>query len=218
MTTRTSQNWKVKPGNFDSLNSSLLFPSSNPYGIPDLKPQNFSIELQNISLVPYGKKIKPHEKQQSICHFFLDDYRFECCWNRPYKTAQGLTQYKAVMTPDFSLYTDYPIPLQFFNIYRNRWVGRLWQEIGLNVIFTVGWSNVLSYEFCFVGIPKSSIVAISTPDLRNTKTKENFISGIQKMQEILNPRHIICYGQLPKDILIYINHPISFIPKKYSFA
>lgn len=38
-------------------------------------------------------------------HFFLYDYKFEDIWNNPDKYIEKLSQYKAVLTPDFSMYS-----------------------------------------------------------------------------------------------------------------
>ena len=169
--TRTSERWKCRPGNFDSLNSHILFPTKNPLGIPELQEQDFDID--GVNLIPFGRKNAIGTKKTSICHFFLDDYRFETTWTRPYKTLQGLRHFQAVMTPDFSLWRDHPLLLQQWNTYRNRWVGRLWQEQGLKVIFTVSWSTEDSYSFCFSGIPGNSIIAIATPRLSEAVTKKS---------------------------------------------
>ena len=50
------------------------------------------------------------------------------------------------ITPDFSLYRDWPVMLQQWNVYHSRWVGRFWQEHGLRIIPTVNWSTPDSYE------------------------------------------------------------------------
>ena len=39
-------------------------------------------------------------------HFFLYDYKFEDIWNNPDKYIEKLSQYKAVLTPDFSMYIE----------------------------------------------------------------------------------------------------------------
>jgi hypothetical protein len=56
-------------------------------------------------------------------HFFLNNYRFESVWSRPAKMLQALRRYTTVLTPDLSLYADYPLALQPWNTYRSRWYG-----------------------------------------------------------------------------------------------
>lgn len=61
-------------------------------------------------------------------HFFLYDYKFEDIWNNPDKYIEKLSQYKAVLTPDFSMYIEMNENMQRYNTFRNRWVGaHTWQ-------------------------------------------------------------------------------------------
>ena len=60
-------------------------------------------------------------------HFFLYDYKFEDIWNNPDKYIKKLSQYKAVLTPDFSMYIEMNENMQRYNTFRNRWVGAYWQ-------------------------------------------------------------------------------------------
>lgn len=62
--------------------------------------------------------------------------------------------------PDFSMYSDLPLAIQIYNTFRRRWCGAFWQEQGLNVIPSVCWGTSESYDFCFEGIEKGSIVAV----------------------------------------------------------
>ena len=45
-------------------------------------------------------------------HFFIDDYQFERLWTRPLDYIELLKKFDCVLTPDFSLYLDMPLPMQ----------------------------------------------------------------------------------------------------------
>ena len=62
-----------------------FFSSSNPYGIPDLKPDEFPIK----ELIPY----RVDKNRNGTAHFFLDDYRFERCWKNADSQLAVLKQY-----------------------------------------------------------------------------------------------------------------------------
>ena len=83
-----------------------FFSSSNPYGIPDLKPDEFPIK----ELVPY----RVDKNRNGTAHFFLDDYRFERCWKNADSQLAVLKQYDGVLSPDFAMYTNYPEALQIW--------------------------------------------------------------------------------------------------------
>lgn len=185
--------WKNTPGSFDKLHIGDIFSSSNEYGIPDLLYQDFV----PTDLIPYGTEVRRGYAQarNKTVHFFLDDYRFESLWDKPIKTLNPIIKQGQALSPDFSLYSDYPIALQIFNVYRNRWLARYWQEHEVQVIPTVSWSDRKSYPFAFAGIPKHSPVAISTVGIaRHKEDKLTFLRGMTKMIETLEPKRIILYG------------------------
>ena len=196
--TRTSQRWQQVPGSFDALHAGQLFPSDNRWGIPVLQSQAVCVPDW---LVPYRQKIRCTDTlDDGAVHFFLDDYRFESVWNRPKKGLQALHPYATVLTPDFSLYRDWPLTLQLWNTYRNRWCGCLWQSEGFCVIPTVSWSSAESYAFCFAGIPQRSVVAVGSVGVNfsDPLTESLFVSGFQEMLKQLEPRVVLSYGPLPE--------------------
>ena len=101
------------------------------------------------------------DRADKAVHFFLDDYQFNRVWTDPDRYIERLKRYKYVLTPDFSLYTDFPKALQIYNHYRKHWLGAYWQMCGIRVIPTISWSDEESYSWCFDGEPKHSTVAVS---------------------------------------------------------
>ena len=123
----------------------------------------------------------------------MHDYRFENVYANAQDVIEKLKQYYCILSPDFSLYTDMPLLLQMYSTFKNRWCGAYWQAQGLKVIPTISWSDKRSFDFCFDGIEKGSVVAISTHG--NHKVKDKFLAGYRKMLEIIEPSAIICYGK-----------------------
>ena len=132
-------------------------------------------------------------------HFYLHDYQFERVWNNPKKYIEILKRYKFVLSPDFSPYSDMPKATKIFNVYRNRWCGRFWQEHGINVIPTVTWSDEESLEYCFDGVEKGSTIAIST--MGDGRGHENLLIGWNKMIEKIQPKTILLYGDVVRDVV-----------------
>jgi hypothetical protein len=192
MATRSSKNWKANmPGGWDALNTHALFPAANLYGIPMLRP---TVAPEVHELVPFTSI---GSRPRHACHFFLDDYRFERVWNRPSVYVQRLSQFPVVLTPDFSLYLDWPYSVNLWNVYRSRWLGRYWQEHGITVIPTVGWAGESSFSYCFQGIPIGSTVALSPPDVRSSDVLYKFLAGYREMLRQLQPVAVWSYGILP---------------------
>lgn len=196
--TRTSHRWQSKPGSFDTLHAAHLFPAGNRYGIPDLLPT--STGRLPAWLVPYRQRTRANQPlDDGAVHFFLDDYRFETVWSRPVKALEALAPYPTLLSPDFSLYRDWPLTLQLWNTYRNRWCGRFWQAQGFRVIPAVSWSTVESYDFCFLGLPRRSVVAVSAVGVNLTDPLEHqlFTAGFKELLRRLEPLVVLSYGPLP---------------------
>ena len=81
--------------------------------------------------------------------------------------------------------------MQEWNVYRNRLVGYVWQCEGIKVIPTISWSDKSSFQFCFNGIEKNSVVAISNTGCRNDEQKKYFDEGFGEMIKRIEPRKII---------------------------
>lgn len=130
-------------------------------------------------------------------HFFLYDYKFEDIWNNPDKYIEKLSQYKAVLTPDFSMYIEMNENMQRYNTFRNRWVGAYLADKGIRVIPTINWGLENTFDFCFNGIEKGSTVAVSTyiasAHGNRTDQKEFFMAGYNEMLNRIEPETIICY-------------------------
>lgn len=190
---RSSENWESVPGNYDTLNVSEIFPSTNKYGIPDMLPCDEIPE----ELIPYGTQVRrSYAQAKGKCvHFFLDDYQFETLWKFPKKTLQPIVNIGYAFSPDFSVFVGYPRALQIYNVYRNRWLGRFWQSHDVEVIPTIAWGEPDTYDFCFLGVPKHSIVAISTVGINSKEKKEVFKHGFEEMIRQLEPKLVLVYGE-----------------------
>lgn len=172
------------------------FKTEGKYNIPILEAYHY--EPTEFIGFNYAKTTK--NKSEKSLHFFIDDYQFERLWREPIKYIYQIKEFKSVMTPDFSLYTDFPKALQIYNHYRKQWLGAFWQSLGFKVIPTLAWSDKDSFEWCFDGVPKSATVAISSVGTQRSKTtKQLFLSGWNEMLRKLSPETVIFYGEIPKE-------------------
>ena len=138
---------------------------------------------------------KTTERAGKTCHFYLDDYQFNRVWDRPEQSLELLKGFDYVLSPDFSLYADYPKAVQIFNHYRKHWCAVYWQSEGLNVIPTISWSDPESYDWCFDGEPKRSVVSISTIGImRSANARRLFALGFEAMMKRIKPTQVLCFG------------------------
>ena len=138
---------------------------------------------------------KTSERKDVGVHFYVDDYQFERVWNKPQDYTSILFDYDCILTPDFSLYMDMPMPMKIWNIYRSRFIGAYYQNEGLTVIPTVSWAEPETFEFCFKGIEKHGTVSISTIGVKqDDNAMKVWKDGVTEMIRQIEPSCILVYG------------------------
>ena len=164
----------------------------------------------------YCLKSDNANNSERFVHFFIYDYNFEKLWTKPDESLELLSQYKGILTPDFSMYLEMPYALQLYNTFRNRWCGAYFASKGVRVIPTVSWGDENTFEFCFKGIPKGSVVAVSTymfhTHNNHADQKDIFMKGYNRMLTELEPSAIICYSEPFPDMegnIIYIDYKLN---------
>lgn len=177
--------WAKKPGGWDKLNTEIFDPVLSAEDFPVI----FDDQLHEPERLTQFRK--PYVDGDAI-HFFIDDYRFECLWNAPKKYSDRFRN-MVICSPDYSLYTNWNDNLNRWNHYRKQWVGAYLQSEGIQVIPTVSWSNIESYQYCFSGIPKHSMVALSVIGCK--KFSREFSQGFDEMMRQLEPHTILCLGE-----------------------
>lgn len=174
-----------------------IFPGAGTYDVPQIEPVDYEGGCEFIGF-NYAKSCKtPADKG---VHFFVDDYQFNRLWTSIDRYIPLLSQFRYVMTPDFSTYTDFPKAIQIYNHYRKHWVGAYLQEAGICAIPTISWSTPDSFEWCFDGEPVGSTVAVSSVGcMKSAETKRLFVDGYMEMVRRLSPEKIIFYGNVPQE-------------------
>ena len=95
------------------------FESDGNFDMPIIRKQY--VDLSNVRLIGYDQtKRDDTANTNKFVHFFLDDYKFQVIWNDPQPRLQKLSQYKGVLSPQFSTYYTMPTTLQIYNTFRSR--------------------------------------------------------------------------------------------------
>ena len=186
----------LKTGDME-LTADLGIPTMNGIKFKKLtEPDMVGFNYATVSKLPDGR-----QKKDNIVHFFLADYVFERLWNNPERYVPILSQYKAIVSPDFSQYTNMPRVMQMWNHYRKMWLSQYYQARGIKVIPAPCWSDEASFEYCFEGMPKKSLLCISTAGcVSNKKVFKAFMKGYEKTLEVLEPSQLIIYGIAPPEV------------------
>lgn len=172
------------------------FDGVGKYGLPEIKGTETTVE----SLVRFCDRKQAQNPDECGIHFFYDDYKFSTCWKLPDRYTEELKQYKAVISPDFSVYVDFPVALQIYSTFKNRWLAAYWQSKGVNIIPNVQWGDEESFDWCFDGLPKNSVVCVSSVGVaRNPQWKNKdslWRKGYSEMMKRLEPKTVIIYGNI----------------------
>lgn len=176
---------------------------TGPYGIPVVKGIRMK-DPSKLNLLGFNYCTNPDTQYKGLktVHFFLADYYIERVWAAPDKYLPIFKQYKAIVQPDFSQYTDMPVAMRIWNHYRKMWLSAYYQKHGIRVIPAPGWSDEASYEYCFDGMPKHSLLMISTCGcIKSKEPRRLFMKGLEKCLEVLEPSQVVFYGACTDEIL-----------------
>lgn len=175
-----------------------IFDGVGKYDIPEIQGMYDVDEISDF--IGWNYALKEKHPEDKAVHFFVDDYQFNRLWTNPDAYLEKLKRFQYVFTQDFSPYADFPKAVQVFNHFRKHWIGAYLQENGVRVIPTVTWSYQPSYDFCFDGEPKNSVVAISSVGcMKSKRNKQMLIDGYNEMVKRLEPSCIIFYGMVPDE-------------------
>ena len=169
------------------------------HNVQPLNVQNLSIKNNNTRKLVLG---------------FSEDDKIARFWNNPLKYIPRFQSAYAVATPDYSLHPQMDVPTYLNQIYKNRWLGCFWQEHGIRVVPSVGWTTEEWDELSFAGIEIGSVVVIST--LGSKRDVDFFMRGYNEMIRRIEPPLIIVYGDMLPEMrgrFVNFRYEDSFQPK-----
>jgi len=227
----TEENYKYRTSPFLLRNQ---FDGKGKFKIPVIpKFQVREDDFQDLRLIGFDKtKLENDNHLDRRVHFFLYDYKFNRVWKNPDADLEKLKRYRAVLSPDFSMYTEMAPTLQLYNTFRNRWCGAYYASKGIRVIPTVSWGNENTFEFCFDGIEKGSTVAVSTYMVSEHGHKQDqkafFLKGYNELLRKIEPETIICYNEPSPEMqgnIVFVDYDLSswrymnddpYVPSKFA--
>lgn len=179
-----------RTGNAYNLSEYDEYNTEGFYQMPVLEPCNYIPD----DIIGFNYALTSKNKDCGI-HFYIDDYQFERIWTQPQLYLEKLSEYQCIFTPDFSLYTDMPIAMKIWNIYRSRLIGQIAQRMGILVIPTVSWCEETTFDFCFDGLPENATLSISTIGVKREDSAFGlWKAGVDEMIKRLKPKTLLIYG------------------------
>jgi hypothetical protein len=105
-----------------------------------------------------------------------------------------MLQFEACLTPNFSIYLDYPEAAKIYNTWRSRLLGQVMQDYGITTIPIVYWSTESSYEWAFDGLPENSTLSINDFNRKNKESRELWDNGVRELIRRKSPSRILLFG------------------------
>ena len=140
-------------------------------------------------------QVPPDRRRSTGVHFFLPDNLQERAWRDPLGTRKLLSGFGAVIGPTFSVYTDFPLPVRLFNLYRNAWLCRFFQDGGINVVPVAVFAGDM-LPACLSVLPENSVLAFSAVGSMNSPEKEaEFLRGAGHIIREKEPLRLVVYGK-----------------------
>lgn len=196
-----------------SLKEDARFDSDNPWDIPTLRvdrlyagplptctwapgrppPSEGEVALFLVGTVGFSRELC----EGGILGCFVDDSRLEKYWKNAVREVANFLAWgwRAVCSPDFSVWRDDPAALQIWNIYKARWCARYWQEAGLDVIPALNWADERSFDWCFAGLPSPCpVAAVQARTTRSRLGRSYFLKGLAAAIERVKPGALLVYG------------------------
>ena len=172
----------------------------SPAGYPLMQPVDMPAD-DSATLARFKDALTCEFPQSQGLQFFQDDYQFERVWAQPEKYLEVVARFKFTLQTNFSLYSDYPRPLNQWNHFRNQLLGAWWQARGLTVVPVAAWGDPEDDVYAFDGIPTDSCIAISTWGFcKNAELRQRFLRGLGAFLDAKKPTGILFYGKVSPEV------------------
>jgi hypothetical protein len=205
---------------------SVIFPSSNPYDIPDLRADMlYDGPITDVVLGPSDCetthsrmfiwstfKFNADRCRGGVLAFYVDDHRFSNIMSHATKFIDDMKkcEWAAILSPDFSMWRNEPLVIQLYAAYCSRWCARYWQEAGFKIVPSLNWSDERTHDMIHAGIPKGApVVSVQCRTLGDKKAQSLFLEGVQKGVETIDPGNVVVYGGLDHSDWLKSNLPES---------
>lgn len=183
----------------DVLNESLIYGSelTEKYEFPKIEPVNGDVP-RSLKVVSFNDAVNELNPRKSICHFYVDDWKFERLWNSADRYIPILRNFKYVIGTDFSVYQDMPMALKYYNCYRDKALQYYMQLAGVNVIPNCSFSTEETFDMIMDGLPERSMLGMTVNGKESKENMDLLQYGLDEIEQRLKPIKIVCIGHIPE--------------------
>lgn len=167
---------------------------SGKYGFPELEPVNCNPPDTVDFRESYSRKIK--NWRELAINFYVDDVKFNGCWNNPLRYIEHFRCFHSLLSFDFSMSIHAPMAINIWNNYRNHVLNYFYAKQGIKVVPDANILPEMFWDWCWDGLPKHSTLCCCTNGrVKNPKIREEFCVQFKEMERRLEPERIIIVGR-----------------------
>ena len=129
------------------------------------------------------------------------DIKLRPLWRNAFKYMDNLLEHPGIISWDFSMYRSMPFALQYWNCFRGRLLGSLYERCGGMCIPNIRPSDKRSLAYSFDGLPTEATIAMGTLGaISSQEDKMVFTMYVDEAVKRLRPKNILVYGTAPECI------------------
>lgn len=168
-------------------------------------------EIPN-KIILFSEIFKTNDYNQWIAFYELD-FKFFRVWNNPKKYLERIKKFNGVITCDFSLYRNMPLPMQENSILMSRMLANWWMQNGIKIIPNIRLGDERTYDSALSGLRNCSVIAFGTYGCSKTIEDKYYIKkGILEIIKRIKPHTIIIYGAMMPELKnILLIHNINYL-------
>ena len=148
------------------------------------------------------------------------DTKLRPMWRNAYRYLPRMLNHPGMFSWDFSMYRCMPFGLQYWNCFRSRLIGALYERYGGLCIPNVRPSDSRSLKYALDGLPTEATIGMGT--LGAIGTAEDcavFRMYVDEVTHRLRPKNIVVYGEAPESIFITaLEEGVNVIPFPTNFS
>lgn len=129
------------------------------------------------------------------------DIKLRPMWRNAFGYMGRLLDHPGIVSWDFSMYRNMPFGLQYWNCFRGRLLGSLYERCGGMCIPNIRPTDSRSFVYAFDGLPTEATLSMGTAGAITTpEDKDVFAMYVDEVVKRLRPKNIIVYGPAPERI------------------
>lgn len=129
------------------------------------------------------------------------DVKLRPMWRNAFRYIDRMLEHPGMFSWDFSMYRIMPFALQYWNCFRSRLIGALYERCGGTCIPNVRPSDRRSLMYALDGLPTEATIGMGTHGAIGTpEDREAFRIYVNEVTRILRPKNIAVYGDAPEDV------------------